>query len=143
MNQEKEKFAKMLTEVANTTEIIGVDKLTELLKNIQKSQKEITEEEYSKANTIIKAVCDNYSISIEEFFSNKRKNNRRYAIGTVCYILNKIEKFDYEKISFVTNKPFPIISVLIKEISEMSITHPFDKKILNKLEVIKSQLKYN
>lgn len=143
MNQEKEKFTKMLTEVGNTAEIIGVDKLTELLKNIQKSQKEITQEEYDKAMTIIKVVCENYSMSIEDFYYNKRKNNRKYAIATVCFILNKIEKFDYDKISFITNKPFALISILIKEISEMSITHPFDKKILNKLEEIKSQLNNN
>lgn len=143
MNQEKEKFTKMLTEVGNTAEIIGVDKLTELLKNIQKSKKEITQEEYDKAMVVIKVVCDNYSISIEDFFHNKRKNNRRYAIASACYILNKIEKFDYEKISFITNKSFPFISILIKEISEMSIKHPFDKKILTKLEEIKSQLNIN
>lgn len=143
MNQEKEKFTKMLTEVGNTAEIIGVDKLTELLKDIQKSQKEITQEEYDKAMAIIKVVCENYSISIEEFYNNKRKNNRRYAIASVCYILNKTEKFDYQKISFMTKKSFAYISILIKEISEMSITHPFDKKILNKLEEIKSQLNIN
>ena len=143
MNQEKEKFTKMLTEVGNTAEIIGVDKLTELLKDIQKSQKEITQEEYDKAMAIIKVVCENYSISIEEFYNNKRKNNRRYAIASVCYILNKIEKFDYQKISFMTKKSFTYISILIKEISEMSITHPFDKKILTKLEEIKSQLNIN
>ena len=136
MNQEKDDISKMLMEVGATAEIVGVSKLTEILKHIQKSQKDLTIEEYDKAMLIINIVCETYSMTLEDFYSNKRKNNRRYALGSVFYILYKKESFDYEKISFITKKPFPLISILIKEIKEMSRTHPFEKQILSKLDNI-------
>lgn len=136
MSQEKSDISKMLMEVGVTAEIVGVTKLTEILKDIQKSQKDLTIEEYDKAMSIINVVCETYSMSLEDFYSNKRKNNRRYALGSVFYILYKKENFDYEKISFITKKPFPLISILIKEIKEMRKTHPFDKQILSKLDTI-------
>lgn len=136
MSQEKSDILKMLMEVGTTAEIVGVTKLTEILKDIQKTQKDLTIEEYEKAMSIINVVCETYSMSLEDFYSNKRKNNRRYALGSVFYILYKKENFDYEKISFITKKPFPLISILIKEIKEMSKTHPFEKQILSKLDTI-------
>ena len=82
-------------------------------------------------------------MSISDFYSNKRKNDRRYALGSVCYILHKQKNFDYKKISFITKKSFTYISILIKEIEQMSITHPFEKKILQKLEIIKTKIDNN
>jgi hypothetical protein len=143
MNQEKDDISKMLMEVGATAEIVGVSKLTEILKHIQKSQKDLTIEEYDKAMLIINIVCETYSMTLEDFYSNKRKNNRRYALGSVFYILYKKESFDYEKISFITKKPFPLISILIKEIKEMSRTHPFEKQILSKLDNILLKLEKN
>jgi hypothetical protein len=143
MNQEKDDISKMLMEVGATAEIVGVSKLTEILKHIQKSQKDLTIEEYDKAMLIINIVCETYSMTLEDFYSNKRKNNRRYALGSVFYILYKKESFDYEKISFITKKPFPLISILIKEIKEMSRTHPFEKQILSKLDNILLKLENN
>lgn len=143
MSQEKSDILKMLMEVGATAEIVGVTKLTEILKDIQKTQKDLTIEEYEKAMSIINVVCETYSMSLEDFYSNKRKNNRRYALGSVFYILYKKENFDYEKISFITKKPFPLISILIKEIKEMSKTHPFEKQILSKLDTILLKLENN
>jgi chromosomal replication initiation ATPase DnaA len=143
MSQEKDDISKMLMEVGATAEIVGVSKLTEILKNIQKSTKDLTIEEYDKAMFIINIVCETYSMSLEDFYSNKRKNNRRYALGSVFYILYKKYDFDYEKISFITKKPFPLISILIKEIKEMSRTHPFEKQILSKLDDILLKLENN
>ena len=136
MSQEKSDILKMLMEVGTTAEIVGVSKLTEILKDIQKTQKDLTIEEYERAMRIINLTCETYSMSLEDFYSNKRKNNRRYALGSDFYILYKKEGFDYEKISFITKKPFPLISILIKEIKEMSKTHPFEKQILSKLDTI-------
>ena len=76
MNQEKDDISKMLMEVGATAEIVGVSKLTEILKHIQKSQKDLTIEEYDKAMLIINIVCETYSMTLEDFYSNKRKNNR-------------------------------------------------------------------
>ena len=143
MSQEKDDISKMLMEVGATAEIVGIAKLTEILKDIQKTQKDLTIEEYEKAMSIIGVVCETYAMSLEDFYSNKRKNNRRYALGSVFYILYKKQSFDYEKISFITKKPFPLISILIKEIKEMSRTHPFEKQILSKLDDILLKLENN
>jgi chromosomal replication initiation ATPase DnaA len=143
MSQENLDISNMLKEVGTTAEIVGVTKLTEILKDIQKNQKELTQEEYEKALGIIKQVCETYSMSMDEFYSNKRKNNRRYALGTVFYILYEKNKMDFEKISLITKKPFSLISILIKEIKEMNKNHPFDKDILYKLETILLKLENN
>jgi chromosomal replication initiation ATPase DnaA len=139
MNQEED-ITKMLMEVGETAKIIGVSSLTKMLKEIQKTKKDLSEVEYEKAMEIISIVCDVYEMSVNDFFSNKRKNNRRYALGSVCHILYKENKFDYKKISFITKKSFTYISILIKEIQDMDITHPFEKKILQKLDIIKLKI---
>jgi len=143
MSQENLDISNMLKEVGTTAEIVGVTKLTEILKDIQKNQKELTQEEYEKALGIINQVCETYSMSVDDFYSNKRKNNRRYALGTVFYILYEKNKMDFEKISLITKKPFSLISILIKEIKEMNKNHPFDKDILYKLETILLKLENN
>lgn len=140
MNQEKEDFTKMLKEVAVTANIVGVDKLTNLLKEIQKNHKDISEAEYQNAMQVISVVSECYDMSVDDFYSNKRKNDRKYALASVCYILKKYHNFNLKKISFVTRKSYEYISILTKEIDDLSITHPFDKKYLQKLESIKSKL---
>lgn len=140
MNQEKEDFTKMLKEVAVTANVVGVDKLTNLLKEIQKNHKDISEAEYQNAMQVISVVSECYDMSVDDFYSNKRKNDRKYALASVCYILKKYHNFNFKKISFVTRKSYEYISILMKEIDDLSITHPFDKKYLQKLETIKSKL---
>lgn len=140
MNQEKEDFTKMLKEVAVTANVVGVDKLTNLLKEIQKNHKDISEAEYQNAMQVISVVSECYDMSVDDFYSNKRKNDRKYALASVCYILKKYHNFNLKKISFVTRKSYEYISILMKEIDDLSITHPFDKKYLQKLESIKSKL---
>jgi chromosomal replication initiation ATPase DnaA len=142
MNQEED-ITKMLIEVGETAKIVGVSSLTKMLKEIQKTKKDLSQQEYEKAMDIISVVCDVYEMTVSDFFSNKRKNNRRFALGSVCYILNKENNFDYQKISFITKKSFTYISILINEIKEMDIMHPFEKKILQKLEIIKLKLQNN
>ena len=73
MSQEKSDILKMLMEVGTTAEIVGVSKLTEILKDIQKTQKDLTIEEYERAMSIINLTCETYSMSLEDFYSNKRK----------------------------------------------------------------------
>lgn len=140
MNQQKEDFTKMLKEVAVTANVVGVDKLTNLLKEIQKNHKDISQTEYENAMQVISVVSECYNMSIDDFYSNKRKNDRKYALASVCYILRNKEKFSLKKISFVTRKSYEYISILMKEIDDLNVTHPFDKKYLQKLEIIKSKL---
>jgi len=129
-------ISKMLVELGATAEIVGVERLTQILKEIRKNEKNLTVDEYQKAMQIIEIVCTSYDITIDDFYSNKRKNNRRYALSSVFFVLNKKLNYDYEKISIITKKPFSIISILIKEISEMDKKHPFDNQILTKLDEI-------
>jgi chromosomal replication initiation ATPase DnaA len=129
-------ISKMLVELGATAEIVGVERLTQILKEIRKNEKNLTVDEYQKAMQIIEIVCTTYDITIDDFYSNKRKNNRRYALSSVFFVLNKKLNYDYEKISIITKKPFSIISILIKEISEMDKKHPFDNQILTKLDEI-------
>jgi chromosomal replication initiation ATPase DnaA len=143
MSQENLDISNMLKELGTTANIVGVAKLTEMLKDIQKTQKELSQEEYEKAIDIVNIVCEAYSMSINDFYSNKRKNNRRYALGIVVYILNKHKNYDYNKIGFITKKSFTVISTLIKEIEQMSWSHPFENKVLSKLEEITLKLENN
>lgn len=129
-------ISKMLVELGATAEIVGVERLTQILKEIRKNEKNLTIDEYQKAMQIIEIVCTSYDITIDDFYSNKRKNNRRYALASVFFVLKKIFNYDYEKISIITKKPFSIISILIKEISEMDKKHPFENQILTKLDEI-------
>lgn len=129
-------ISKMLVELGATAEIVGVERLTQILKEIRKNEKNLTIDEYQKAMQIIEIVCTSYDITIDDFYSNKRKNNRRYALASVFFVLKKIFNYDYEKISIITKKPFSIISILIKEISEMDKKHPFENQILIKLDEI-------
>ena len=140
MNQEKEDFVKMLKEVGITANIVGVDKLTTLLKEIQKNHKDLTKEEYEKALGVISVVSECYGMTINDFYSNKRKNERKNALASVCFILYNYNKFNYKKISFVTRKSFEYISILMKEIEQMNPEHPFDKRFIKKLETIKLKL---
>jgi hypothetical protein len=143
MNQENLDISKMLKEVGSTAEIVGVAKLTEFLKDIRKTHKEITQEEYDKAKQLISIVCDEYQMTTDEFYCTLRKNNRRYALAFVFFILYKKYYFDYNKIHYVTKKSFTVISTLIKEVEEMSRTHPFEKKMLSKLDNILLKIENN
>lgn len=139
-NQETEDISKMLNEVGVTAKIVGVNNLTQMLKNIQKIHKDINEKDYENANNVILSTCKHYDMTFDDFYSKKRKNDRRYALATVCYILNKEYKFSPEKISFVVKKSVFFISILINEIMDMNKKHPVDAKVLNKLDKILSEI---
>jgi chromosomal replication initiation ATPase DnaA len=136
MNQETEDISKMLNEVGVTAKIVGISQLTEILKYIQKTHQDISEKDYENAKNVIVITCKHYDMTFEDFYSKKRKNERRYALATVCYILNKDYNFNLDKISFIVKKSIFFVSILINEIGDMNKKHPVDLKILNKLEKI-------
>jgi chromosomal replication initiation ATPase DnaA len=135
MSQENNEISNMLMQVGVTAKVVGVQKLTELLKDIQKNSKEITEDDYIKAKYVVEIVCKHFDITIDYFYSNKRSNNRRHALGSVCYILDKYYGFETKKIEFIIKKSFSYVSILISEIKSMSKSHPYEKKILEKLNL--------
>ena len=138
--QEPEDISKMLNEVGATAKIVGVNKLTEILKHIQKTHQDISEKDYENAKNVIVKTCKHYDMTFEDFYSKKRKNERRYALATVCYILNKEYKFNLDKISFVVKKSVFFVSILINEVMDMNRKHPVDIKVLTRLDKILSEI---
>lgn len=134
MSQETQQFTELLKQVGTTAKLLGVDKLTEILKDVQKNHKDITMEQYNISHQVIQNVCKVYEITEADFFDNKRKNMRKYALATVCYILNKNYNFDYYTISFIVKKSKSLVSVLITEISQLDNTHFQDRIIVKKLQ---------
>jgi chromosomal replication initiation ATPase DnaA len=135
MKQETNELSEMLVQVGVTAKAVGVQKLTEMLKDIQQKSKEITDEDYENSKYVVSVVCNQFDITVSDFYSNKRKNNRRHALGCVCFILDKYYGFDYKKIEFVIKKSFSYVSILISEIKDMNPNHPYDKKTLEKLNL--------
>ena len=140
MNQETEDISKMLNEVGVTAKIVGVSKLTEILKYIQKTHQDITEKDYENAKKVIVKTCKHYDMTFDDFYSKKRKNERRYALASVCYILNKEYNFNLDKISFLVKKSVFFVSILINEIGDMNKKHPVDLKVLTRLDKILSEI---
>lgn len=135
MNQESKELSEMLTQVGITARIVGVSKLTELLKTLQKTQKDITEEELSKSKQIIEIVCKNFGVTFEDFFKNKKTRERKQALSVICYILNKIIKLEYQKISFIVKKSTAVVSVSVNEISNLNPYYKFNKTLKEKLDL--------
>ena len=136
MSQETQQFTELLKQVGTTAKVIGVEKLTEILKEVKKNYKDISPEQYKISQNVIKIVCEVYEISYDDFFDNKRKNMRKYALSIVCYVLNEIYKMDYEIISFIVKKSKGLISVLISDIKQLNKNHFQDKQTLVKLDKV-------
>jgi chromosomal replication initiation ATPase DnaA len=140
MNQETDDISKMLNEVGVTAKIVGVTELTKILKHIQKTHEDISENDYENAKNIIIKTCSHYDMTFEDFYSKKRKNERRYALASVCYILKIKYNFNLDKISFLVKKSVFFVSILINEIQDMNRKHPVDLKILTRLDKILSEI---
>jgi chromosomal replication initiation ATPase DnaA len=136
MSQETQQFTELLKQVGTTAKVVGVEKLTEILKEVKKNYKDISPEQYQISQNVIKIVCEVYEISYDDFFDNKRKNMRKYALSIVCYVLNEIYKMDYEIISFIVKKSKGLISVLISDIKQLNKNHFQDKQTLVKLDKV-------
>jgi chromosomal replication initiation ATPase DnaA len=80
MNQENDTISKqdisgLLKEFNNTLNVIGVERLTEILIYSRKNNIHLTEKQLVSANDIIKVVCEEFNITIDDLYSAKRKNN--------------------------------------------------------------------
>jgi len=136
MSQETQQFTELLKQVGTTAKAVGVEKLTEILKEVKKNYKDISPEQYQISQSVIKTVCEVYEISHDDFFDNKRKNMRKYALSIVCYVLNEIYKMDYDTISFIVKKSKGLISVLISDMKQLNKNHFQDRQTLVKLEKV-------
>jgi len=141
MTQETTNISSVLSELNKTIQIIGTDKLLELLKISRENDSNLGEEIKLKSQMIIKLVCDEFNIEINDFYSRTRKNNRRYAIGITAMILKEHLKLDVADISFLIKKPNNLVSIYCSEVYELNPKHKSDINIIQKIDNINIKLK--
>lgn len=145
MEQESNSVSKVLKELDRTIQVIGTEKLLEILKYSRLNTTNINEAQINRSLEIIKVVCDEFNITLVEFFDRKRKTNRRTAIGISAYLIQKELNLDNSNISYILKKPDESVSLYKQEIIRLNSNHPQDKQILEKIkkisETINSKLK--
>jgi len=125
-------------ELDKTIQIIGADKLIEILKYSRKNLPSLNQEQIEQALVLVKVVCDEFKISVEDIFDLKRKNNRVAAIGVCVLIIQKKLNLDNSNISYILKKPDELISLYKNAILKLNSNHPSDKQILEKINNINS-----
>jgi hypothetical protein len=140
-NQEQKTTTTLFSELNKTIQVLGVEKLVDILKHIRKKSVEITQDQVDQSEVIIKTVCEEFSISIDEFYSHKRLNDRRYAVGVCALLLQNKVGLDNSDISFLLRKPADIVSIYKNSINLLRDVRPDDSKILKRITNINSKLK--
>jgi chromosomal replication initiation ATPase DnaA len=141
MSQETNNITKVLSELNKTIQVIGTEKLIEILKISRENDTDLDDDTIIKSRMIIQIVCDEFKIKYDDFFSRMRKNNRRYAIGITTTLLKDILKLDVADISFLLKKPNNLISIYSNEVMELNPRHKSDIVIIEKIENINTKLK--
>lgn len=140
-NQEQQKTTTtLLTEINKTIQVLGIDKLVDILKHIRKKSVEITQEQVDQSEIIIKLVCEEFDITIDEFYSHKRLKDRRYAVGVCAFLLQNKVGLDNSDISFLLRKPADMISIYKNSINYLNDRRPDDYKILKRITNINNKL---
>ena len=143
MNQETNNISSVLVEINKTIQVIGTEKLLDLLKISRENNSDLGDEVKSKSQMVIKIVCDEFNIQIDDFYSRTRKNNRRYAIGITAMILKDYLNLDIADISFLLKKPNNLVSIYCTEVHELNPKHKSDIYIIERIENINQKLKLN
>ena len=78
MTQETNNISSVLLEINKTIQIIGTEKLLELLKISRENDSNLGEEIKLKSQMIIQLVCDEFNINMDDFYSRTRKLRGRY-----------------------------------------------------------------
>ena len=141
MSQETNNISSVLLEINKTIQIIGTEKLLELLKISRENDSNLGEDIKIKSQMIIQLVCDEFNINMDDFYSRTRKNNRRYAIGITAMILKEHLKLDVADISFLIKKPNNLVSIYCSEVYELNPKHKSDVDIIQKINNINIKLK--
>jgi len=141
MTQETTNISSVLSELNKTIQIIGTEKLLELLKISRENDSNLGEEIKLKSQMIIQLVCDEFNIETNDFYSRTRKNNRRYAIGITAMILKEHLKLDVADISFLIKKPNNLVSIYCSEVYDLNPKHKSDINIIQKIDNINIKLK--
>jgi hypothetical protein len=141
MNQETTKnISNVFLEMSKTINVLGINETIGLLQVSRQKFIAVTEEQKELIQVIISVVCDAFEISIADFYSRTRKNNRRYAIGITAMILTDDLKIDISDVSFLLKKPVNLVSSYRKEAKELNPNHKSDIKIIEKINTINQVL---
>jgi len=143
MNQETNNIGDFLLELNKTIQVIGKDKLLELLKISRENESNLNEDIKIKSQEVIRIVCGEFNIDVDDFYSRTRKNNRRYAIGITAMILKEYLNLDIADISFLLKKPNNLVSIYCTEVYELNPRHKSDIYIIERIENINQKLKLN
>jgi phenylacetate-coenzyme A ligase PaaK-like adenylate-forming protein len=136
MEQETNNVSKVLKELDKTIQVIGTEKLLEILKYSRLSTTNINEAQINRCLEIIKTVCDEFGITVSEFFDNNRKILRRVAIGVSAFLIQKEMNLSNSDISYILKKSDEAVSLYKQEILRLNPNHPQDIKTLEKIKTI-------
>jgi len=142
MNQEKtnNNISNVFLEMSKTLDYLGVNETINVLKVSRQKFNVISNEQKELCNSIINVVCDVFDITIPDFYSRTRKNNRRYAIGITAMIFTDNLLIDISDVSFLLKKPVNLVSSYRKEVKELNPNHKSDIKIIEKINIINKEL---
>jgi chromosomal replication initiation ATPase DnaA len=143
MTQETNNIGDFLLELNKTIQVIGKEKLLELLKISRENESNLNEDIKIKSQEVIRIVCNEFNIDVDDFYSRTRKNNRRYAIGITAMILKEYLNLDIADISFLLKKPNNLVSIYCTEVYELNPKHKSDIYIIERIENINQKLKLN
>jgi phenylacetate-coenzyme A ligase PaaK-like adenylate-forming protein len=136
VEQETNNVSKVLKELDKTIQVIGTEKLLEILKYSRLSTTNINETQINRCLEVIKTVCDEFGITVSEFFDNNRKIVRRVTIGVSAYLIQKEMNLSNSDISYILKKSDEAVSLYKQEILRLNPNHPQDIKVLEKIKTI-------
>jgi hypothetical protein len=127
-------------ELDKTIQVIGAEKLIEILKYSRKNPPTLNQEQIEKALKLVQVVCDEFNITLNDIFDMKRKNNRRISIGVCAFVIQKQLNLDNSNISYILKKPDTLVSLYKQEILRLNSSHPSDRQVLQKIDNINANI---
>jgi hypothetical protein len=140
MKQETDNVSMVFKELDKTIQIIGAEKLIEILKYSRKNPPTLNQEQIEQALGLVQVVCDEFKISLDDIFDMKRKNNRRISIGICAFVIQKHLNLDNSNISYILKKSDTLVSLYKQEILRLNSNHPSDRQILEKIDNINANI---
>ena len=140
MKQETDNVSMVFKELDKTIQIIGAEKLIEILKYSRKNPPTLNHEQIEQALKLVQIVCDEFKISLDDIFDMKRKNNRRISIGICAFVIQKQMNLDNSNISYILKKSDTLVSLYKQEILRLNSNHPSDRQILEKIDNINANI---
>jgi len=141
MDNQNKNVSVVFKELDKTIQIIGTDKLIEILKYSRKNPPTLNQEQIEQALKLVQIVCNEFNIKLEDIFDMKRKNNRRVSIGVCATVIQQELSLDNSNISYILKKPDTLVSLYKQEILRLNPKHPSDRQILEKIDNINANIK--